>query len=181
VITLLVLDIKLPCDLKSDAAIWAAIVHLVPVLAAWVVSFAFVLTFWISHHYFFASLEHTDRGLLWLNGSFLLTIALMPFPTGLVGQYPGFTAPLALLSGVMMMASLSFAVMRFYASFHSRLLREQIDAAQTGKAMLQSATAPVLYALATALAFVWPPGAILIQVLVLVIFFIRSPSRRMAE
>ena len=82
VITLLVLDVKLPSGLSTDAALWAALVHITPVLGAWVVSFAFVLVFWVNHHYFFASLKKTDRGLLWLNGVFLLTITLIPFPTG---------------------------------------------------------------------------------------------------
>jgi uncharacterized membrane protein len=177
VITLLVLDVKLPAGLTTDAALWAAIIRIAPVLAAWVVSFAFVLTFWVSHHYFFASLKHTDRGVLWLNGVFLLTITLIPFPTGLVGQYPGFTAPLALLSGVMMATSLSFALMRFYASYHGRLLHDHIDKHQVRGAMIQSAIAPILYAAAVGLSFVWPLGAIGIQVLVPAIFFVRSPSR----
>jgi uncharacterized membrane protein len=176
-ITLLVLEVKLPADLMTDAALWAAIIHIAPVLAAWVVSFAFVLTFWVSHHYFFASLKNTDRGLLWLNGLFLLTITMIPFPTGLVGQYPGFAVPLALLSAAMLATSLSFALMRFYASFHSGLLREHINENQAHTAMIQSGTAPVLYAAAIGLSFVWPLGAIGIQVLVLAIFFIRSPSR----
>jgi hypothetical protein len=38
----------------------------------------------------------------------------------------------------------------------------------------------VLYALATGFAFIWPLGAILIQILVLLIF-LRSPSRHAAH
>jgi uncharacterized membrane protein len=102
---------------------------------------------------------------------------LIPFPTGLVGEYAGFTAPLALLSVAMMLTSLSFALMRLYATFHGRLRKDHIDAHQAMKAMIQSGVAPLLYALAIALAFVWPSGAIIIQVLVLVIFFLRSPAR----
>jgi uncharacterized membrane protein len=179
-ITLLVLGIQLPADLKTDAALWAAIGRIVPALATWVVSFAFVLTFWVSHHYFFAGLKKTDRGLLWLNGLFLLCITLVPFPTGLVGLYPGFTAPLALLSGVMLLTSLSFAAMRFYASFHGRLLRDELSEGEARTAMLQSAVAPVLYALAVGLSFLWPPGAMGIQILVLALFFLRSASRHPA-
>lgn len=175
-ITLLVLDIKLPGNPRTDAAVWTALAHTLPALAAWVVSFAFVLTFWVSHHFFFTSLKHTDRGLLWINGLFLLTISLIPFPTGLVGAHPGLAAPLALLSGVMMLTSLSFAAMRFYASFCAQLLREHIDPHYARAAMAQSAIAPVLYAIAVVLSFLWPPGAIIIQVLVLMIFFLRSAS-----
>jgi hypothetical protein len=77
----------------------------------------------------------------------------------------------------MMATSLSFALMRFYASFHGRLLREHIEEKQARAAMIMSGIAPVLYAVAIGLSFVWPLGAIGIQVLVLAIFFIHSPSR----
>jgi uncharacterized membrane protein len=180
-LTLLVLNVRLPDHLASDAAIWSALWRQAPTLAAWVVSFAFVLVFWVNHHYFFASLRSADRGLMWLNGLFLLAITLVPFPTGLVGQYPGFAAPLAILSLVMMLAALSFAAMRLYASFHSRLLLEHIDARQARFAMAQSAIAPALYGSAAVLAFVWPPAAIAIQVLVPAIFFLRSPIRRVTR
>lgn len=181
VITLLVLEVKLPSGLKSEAELWRAFAHIAPVLLAWVVSFAFVLTFWVNHHYFFAGLKNTDRGLLWLNGVFLLTIAMIPFPTALVGQYPGFAAPLALLSGAMLLTSLSFALMRSYASYHGRLMREHVSARAARAGMIQSAAAPLLYLLALVLAFVWPPGSIGIQVGVLLLFFLRSPSRHAAE
>jgi uncharacterized membrane protein len=173
--TLLVLNIKLSPGLKDDNAIWAGFGHIAPMLAAWAVSFAFVLTFWVSHHYFIASLRNVDRGLLWLNGLFLLSMSLIPFPTGLVGEHPGLKAPLVLLSAVMLLASTSFALMRGYASFHGRLLREHISPAAAARGMVHGALGPLLYAVAVALAFVWPPGAIALQVLVLLIFFLRSP------
>ncbi len=177
VITLLVLEIKIPSGLTSDAAIWAALGRIMPVLLAWVVSFAFVLVFWVSHHYFVAGLKSADRGLLWLNGLFLLCISSTPFPTGLVGQFPGSTPPLALLSASMFATSLSFAAMRFYATFHGRLTHEHAKPDQLRAAMVQSAIAPALYALAFACAFVWRPGALTLQILVPLIFFLRSSSR----
>jgi len=175
-ITLLVLDVKPPGHVQSDAELWRALWHLAPALAAWVVSFAFILTFWVSHHYFFASLKHTDRGLLWLNGLFLLTMTLIPFPTGLVGQYPALRAPLAALSATMLAASLAFALMRLYATRSGHLLREHISARQARNAMVQSAIAPVLYGFAVVLSVVWPPGAVTIQLLVLLLFMLRTAS-----
>src|SRR5471030_250641 len=63
-LTLLVLELKLPPGLGNEAEIWTAVVHLAPSFAAWLVSFAFVMTIWINHHYFFASVRVADRGLL---------------------------------------------------------------------------------------------------------------------
>src|SRR6516165_1605224 len=61
VITLLVLEVKLPPDLGSETEIWNALVRLAPAFLAWVVSFVFVLVFWVNHHYLIASLKHADR------------------------------------------------------------------------------------------------------------------------
>jgi uncharacterized membrane protein len=155
VITLLVLEVKLPADLGSETEIWNALVRLAPAFLAWVVSFFFVLVFWVNHHYLIASLKHADRGLLWLNGLFLLCITSTPFPTGLVGEYPGTAPPLVLLSGSMLLTSLSLSLMRYYASFVGLLLHDQVSLGERRTAMIQSLTAPALYALALVLAFVW--------------------------
>jgi len=175
-LTLLVLNVKLPSGLTSNAELWRALWLTAPALLSWVVSFAFVLVFWVNHHYFFASLRTADRGLMWLNGLFLLTITLVPVPTGLVGEYPRLSAPLAMLSLVMMLTGLSFTAMRVYA-FRGRLLREHIDDDQARAALRLSAVSPLAYGAAFALAFVWPPATIAIQVLVLAFFFLRSPQR----
>ena len=71
VITLLVLEITPPTVPGGDAELWRAVAHLLPMIAAWVVSFLFVLVFWVSHHHLFASRAKVDRGVLWLNGLIL--------------------------------------------------------------------------------------------------------------
>ena len=43
---------------------------------------------WISHHEFMHDLEYVDPGLLWLNSLYLMWIAFLPFPTGLLGNHP---------------------------------------------------------------------------------------------
>jgi uncharacterized membrane protein len=175
-LTLLVLDLKLPPGLGTEAALWTAVLHLAPAFAAWVVSFTFVITIWINHHYFFDTVRVADRGLLWLNGLLLLGVSLIPFPTGLIGEYPGFAAPLALLSGTMLFGSLTFASMRYYASFRSHLMREAIDEARARAAMRRTLIGPALYAAALALAFVWPPGAVGMQVVALAFFIFGPPN-----
>lgn len=175
VITLLVLEVKAPEGLPDEAALWHALAHLAPVVAAWVVSFFFVLVFWVNHHYFIANLRAADCGLLWLNGLFLLCVSATPFPTGLVGAYPGTTPPLLLLSLSMCATSLAFAAMRFYASFAGKLTREHLGRDELRRAMRISGIAPALYLVAAALAFLWKPGSLILQALVPLLFFLRSP------
>jgi len=78
----------------------------------------------------------------------------------------------------MLATSLSFSLMRFYASFHGRLLERPLTRQEAWQAMFRSLIGPVLYTIAIALAFIWPPGSILAQVAVLLFFFSRSPGHR---
>jgi uncharacterized membrane protein len=175
-LTLLVLELKLPPGLANEAELWTAVLHLAPSFAAWVVSFVFVMTIWINHHYFFAAVRVADRGLLWLNGLLLLGVSLLPFPTGLVGEYPGFAAPLAMLSGTMLFGSLTFTAMRYYASVRGGLMLEKIDGPGARAVLRRNLVGPALYAVALALAFLWPPGAVGMQVIALALFMFAPPD-----
>jgi len=181
VVTLLALELKLPEGLHGDAAIWKALEQAAPAAAAWVVSFLFVLVLWVNHHFFIASLRHADRGLLWLNGLFLLCVTATPFPTALAGAYPGSTPPLFLISLSMGATSLMFAIMRFYASFVSKLTREYLTRADLKRAMAMSAIAPALYMLSAFMAFIWKPGSLILLTFVPAVFFLRSPALPPAE
>ncbi len=173
-LTLLALDLKLPADLGGDTEIWKAVVRLGPAFGAWLVSFAYVLTLWVNHHYLFDGVKAVDRGLLWLNGFFLLSVTLVPFPTNLVGEYPGKSAPLALLSGVMFFCSLSFTLMRLYLRGRDDLAKHTVAERNIGLA--RSAVGPLMYAFAFALSFLAPAGAIACQVAALVVFIAAPPN-----
>jgi hypothetical protein len=71
-------------------------------LIAFVLSFAVVANFWLIHHRFLANLGSLEPGLILLNLTLLGAVALVPFPTSLLGRDPtarGAVVPyLALLS-----------------------------------------------------------------------------------
>jgi uncharacterized membrane protein len=175
VITLLVLEIKVPhVPQHEDALQWAALAALVPKIAAWVISFVFVLVFWVAHHYLFNSLQKVDRGLLWLNGLFLLFMSFVPFPTALAGEYPASTPPLVILSGTMLGAAASFSAMRLYVMRgHGLIASDEMSAARIS--LRRSLIAPTMYAFGLVMAFFVPWLSIAIQLLVPVIFFL--PAR----
>ena len=173
VITLLVLELKVPEHVTGgNPELWHALAERVPAIFAWVVSFVYVLVFWVAHHYLFAQLANVDRGLLWLNGLFLLAISFTPFPTSLAGEYPGATPAVFMLSLAMFFTAASFSLLRWYASFAGRRVLPEIPEARLRAAMRKSLLAPALYAVGIALSFIWVPGAIAIQVLVPILFFL---------
>ena len=181
VATLLILEIKLPEHVGSDREVWSALRHLAPAFGAWIASFAFVATFWISHHFLLDDLVKADRRLLWLNALFLLLITTLPFATGLVGALPALTAPVTLMSGIMLLTSLSFVAMRFHAYRAGLSHRGPLAGGQMAAAMRRSVLAPAMYSVAIVASLISSSAALAIQFAVVLIFAWQSPRLRREE
>lgn len=74
--TLLVLNLG-PTGNLADSALHGKI-------AAYVLSFVIVGTFWIAHHRMFSIIQHADTRLLWLNIAFLFFVSALPFVTSVL-------------------------------------------------------------------------------------------------
>jgi uncharacterized membrane protein len=92
--TLLVLGIELPDETTGPLA--GQLPRVLPSLVAFALSFALVATTWWQHHRFVARLERVDGRLVALDLVFLGVVALVPFPTGVVGRHP--TDPAAVVT-----------------------------------------------------------------------------------
>lgn len=86
--TLLVLDLRVPVDAAhSDRALWEALAELGPSLAAFVLSFSMLGTFWLAQHTLLGMCRRGDRTLSWLQLGFLIPVALLPFSTSLLAEF----------------------------------------------------------------------------------------------
>jgi amidase len=65
--------------------------------------------------------------LLWLNSLFLLWLAFIPFPTALMGDFPGERIAVIGYGTVTTLAGVSFTFMRYYAFYLANLVDETID------------------------------------------------------
>jgi uncharacterized membrane protein len=126
-ITLLILDIHLD-DVGgiSNAAMIHALLDLVPRFSIYVISFLICTVAWVSHHELIHDVDYVDSRLLWLNNLYLMWIAFLPFPTGLLGHHPDHPVAVALYGAVCAIACLSSFVLRWYASFRGRLMKREI-------------------------------------------------------
>ncbi|MFA9429813.1 TMEM175 family protein [Egicoccus sp. AB-alg2] len=84
--TLLVLGIEVP-DVPAER-LGAELASLAPRIAVFFLAFALVANVWWQHHKLFARLAATDRTLVALDLALLGVVALVPFPTGLLGRHP---------------------------------------------------------------------------------------------
>jgi uncharacterized membrane protein len=81
--TLLVLEL----GVSSRDDLGHALLHIWPQYLAYITSFATIGIIWMNHHHTVSLLARTDRTMLFVNNLLLLTIAFLPFPTKLVGDY----------------------------------------------------------------------------------------------
>ena len=80
--TLLVLEFSV----TSTVNLGDQLVHLWPSYLAYVTSFVTIGIIWMNHHHTVTLIGRIDRTMLFINNLLLLTVAFLPFPTGLVGK-----------------------------------------------------------------------------------------------
>jgi TMEM175 potassium channel family protein len=81
--TLLVLEFSISSGKDLDQQL----LHLWPAYLAYVTSFVTIGIIWMNHHHTVSLIDRVDRTMLFINNLLLLTVAFLPFPTGLVGTY----------------------------------------------------------------------------------------------
>ena len=95
--TLLVVDLAVPV-LHHDSSVHELADQLngeKEKFVSFFISFAVIGRYWLAHHAFFSQLARMDRPLIALNLVYLAFIALLPFPTALLGEY--FSNPLSVV------------------------------------------------------------------------------------
>jgi uncharacterized membrane protein len=129
VVTLLVLELRVPhlADHDSPAALAGALLQLAPKFVSWVISFVTVCVIWMNHHRLFKLMGRIDQGLFWWNANLLLWISFIPFPTALMGDYPGNRLAVSFYGLVMLLMALGFVLMRRRMLAIPGLLHEQAD------------------------------------------------------
>jgi len=156
VVTLLVLEIKVPHVEAQDSitAVADALLALTPKFVSWVISFVTVCVIWLNHHRLFTVIGRIDNGLFWRNANLLLWTSFIPFPTALMGDYPGNRLAVSFYGLVMFLMAFAFVLMRWHLHRHDDLVQEHADRARfrtgTRNSILMG---PVAYAIGAALAW----------------------------
>ena len=87
-ITLLIIEVRLPAlpDHPTDADIVAALRATLPSIFAYVLSFATIGLYWLSHWRRWRFIARVNERLVGLNLLLLGLVAFIPFPTALIGE-----------------------------------------------------------------------------------------------
>ena len=160
-ITLLVIEFKVPVlEHATDAALWHSLKEMAWKLLGFVISFCIVGYYWSVHHRIFGYVEKYTSRLLWLNLSFLFSVVLLPFTSGLLGEYASASElhlPYTVYVINICLTAFMNAILWFYLSNHNLdLLTHKISKDRILLGFYFTMVVPVIFLISLGLVFVNP-------------------------
>jgi len=139
-----------------------------PLFTSYLVSFFVIAQFWLAHHRVFRMVAGHDEGLAWWNFAFLFTITIMPFTSGILGQYGANPLAIDLFALNLMLASLSTQLVMLFAR-RRHLMVPGIDPEIMRSARRRSVGIMLVVALSMGVAWVNPQVAKLLWLLLILV------------
>lgn len=171
-LTILVLEIHLPHD--ASVSIERVIFDAVPKVLSFGLSFIVIGMYWVAHHQLTAPLKHVNRSALWLNLVNLLFICFIPYPTALLGDYPGNPWAIGLYCVNLILVNTSGTAFWLQTNAMTENQGNVPPKVITRVALIHMAPV-VIYLIAAVTAFFWPTGSFVLLVLVPLFFIIPNP------
>jgi uncharacterized membrane protein len=170
--TLLVLSLTVPnltgSAEKVDQELWDALKDQSPELVSYAISFAVIGRYWLIHHRVFRMVRRADAPLLVWNLALLAVIALVPFPTELLGRYGDTTTAVVAYSATMVLVGmLNFGLNRHIV--RAGLLDDRVTDDYLAHSRVRGIIVPLSFAAGIPVAFVSPIWAMWTWWIVLVI------------
>jgi uncharacterized membrane protein len=171
IITIMVLGLQPP----HEAGL-AALLPLVPVFLAYLLSFVFLGIYWNNHHHLLQAVRHVDGRVLWANLHLLFWLSLVPFVTSWMGNTQFAALPVALYGVALLLSAVAYFILaRALIILHGSdsVLATALGADTKGKISM----AIYLAAIPLAFVFTWFAGAL--YALVAIMWLI--PDRRIEQ
>lgn len=180
ILTLLIIEFRVP-HLEHPASpeeLGQALMGMVPHLLSWLNSFFTIIVIWLNHHRFFQMFRTVDHGLFWWNSLLMLWVALIPFPTAMMGELIDNPLAVSLYGGLMFLQALTWMGGRLYLLHHLHLFHDHVSI----EAFRQGTWAtlvfgPLAYGTAAGLAWVHPYLGLAIYLLIALYFILPHSTR----
>ena len=170
--TLMVLELKIP-ELPPDAG-GRGLLHelraLAPRFAVYFLTFAWSGLIWVWHHRAFHELKRIDAALFGINLVFLSFVSLLPFSLGIIAAF-SYRNPVAIACYLANLLALGLTLNVFWTYAQRRGLRGPVaDPARVRRYTIMLAGQPFAGAVALATLAVYPPMAVNMFAIVMVLF-----------
>ena len=138
----------------GSADLKAALIAMLPQFRTYVLSFVVIGIYWLSHHFQFHFVRHTDRTLMWINIFFLMFVATLPFSTAVLGRYRNYQPAIVLYSANLLLVGLSNAIHWGYVTHNRRLVAPDLPARVVNLTMARILLAPVVAVLCIGISYI---------------------------
>jgi len=107
IITIMVLELRPPVgtELRSLVAV-------LPSIATYAVSFAFVAIYWNNHHHMLRASRGIDGRAMWANLNLLFWLSLVPFSTAWLGRNPSAVGPTVFYCAIFLLDGVAYSLLQ---------------------------------------------------------------------
>ncbi len=158
-LTLLVLTLDVP--VAELHRLSEALVDQVPQFVAFALSFALVANLWWQHHRLLDLLEALEPGAIGINLILLAFVALVPYPTSLLGVAPAHSVAVALFIAVFLALTLLHVALLARAGARG-LVRDDVPRARYLGLLASYGVGALVLFLAMLIALAWPVAALVV-------------------
>ena len=114
-LTILVLEIKIPENKIENASTYDQVKSLTPFIVSYLASFMLIVGFWIDYHLLFVNITNITKRFIILNMLFIFSISFAPFVTAFAGEHYHDAFAVALLSTTYCVMNFFFMLIFLYA------------------------------------------------------------------
>lgn len=132
-------------------------------------SFVLLALFWILHHQQYRFIKKTEHLHLWINIFILMFIALIPFSTSLIGDFPDDWMAEMFFGVNMLMIGILFSWNWYYSTKDLRLVEGELEKKRVNLGIRRGLVTPAVSLLAILMAFVNPSYSSYIYLLIPII------------
>lgn len=175
--TLLAVEMKVPRGASNIEQLQQTLTSQWPVYISYAMSFVYLGIYWSHHTRVFRLFKRTDHVFLKLNVLFLMMIALIPFPTALLGEFLQVRDErgrfvVLIYSGSLFATSCFFYLIWLYATYRNRLIDQDTPADLIQAVSRDYGVAPIAYSLAFLVAYWSAPVNLFLNFLTALFYFL---------
>ena len=182
-ITLLILEVKIPDheDLAHYGSLASYLLHLWPSYFAYAFSFFVIGVYWVNHHYLSQFFTHTDHYFSLLTIFFLMSMAFLPYPTALLGDFISdpvhrATSISFYIFGGLLFPAITWNLMWQYAIYKRRLTDKRLKDSFVRKLARLYASSLIFISSVLILSFFFPVISFVI-VIAVNLFYLKAPLK----
>jgi uncharacterized membrane protein len=107
IITIMVLELQPPAGTGFHS-----LLHALPAIATYAVSFVFIGIYWNNHHHLLRASNGVDGAGMWANLNLLFWLSLIPFSTAWLGRNPFALGPTVLYATIFLFDGIAYALLQ---------------------------------------------------------------------